>query len=197
MRARPFNEALYFFEQSGFCLWLFAALAIGACSVALRRGVVIGSVLITLPSTVQYVSQEGTMAPRRVPPQVVRAMRSLAAESAPGDVVLVRPEQQRYPPPPLLIGRRVPYTRFIPFFAQLASRETLQERYERVRSFFESEDAAAARAVARELGAGFVALAGAEDVRFEKRGTLELVYEEAGARVYRITGDATLPAPRR
>ena len=200
LRARPFNEALYFFEQSGLCLWLFAALAIGASSMfpARRRAVLVGAAaLLTLPSTVQYAWQERTMAPRRIPPQVVRAMQALTAASAPGDVVLVRPEQQRYPPPPLLVGRRVPFTRFIPFFNQLASRETLQQRYERVRSFFETEDPAVARAAARELGAGFVALSGAEDVRFEKGGLLELVYEDGGARVFRISAGATLPAPRR
>jgi len=198
LRARPFNEALYFFEQSGFCLWLFAALAVGGLpSPALRRAAVVSAALFTLPSTLQYVWQEMITSPRRVPAQVVRAMQALAAAGAPGDVVLVRPEQQRYPPAPLLVGRRVPFTRFIPFFSQLASRETLQERYERVRSFFETEDPAVARAVARELGAGFVALAGAEDVRFDKRGFLEPLYEEGGARVYRIAPEATLPAPRR
>jgi hypothetical protein len=124
-------------------------------------------------------------------------MLALSRASEPGDVVLVRPERQRYPPPPLLVGRRVPFTRFIPFFAQLASREALQQRYDRARSFFETEDAHLARAMAGELGARFVALAGAEDVRFEKRGVLDLVYEEAGARVYRISADAILPSPRR
>lgn len=192
LRERPFNEALYFFESSGLVLWLFAALAVGKASLAGRNRALalLGCAILTLPSTVQFVRQERRAEPRRLSPAVVRALAELERATRPGDVVLVKPERQRHPPPPLVIGRRVPFTRFIPFFAQLAPRASLIERYQRVAEFFTTTDAAVARSVARELGASTLLLAGGDDVLFPKRGVLELLYGGEGAAVYRI-----IPAP--
>lgn len=188
LRQRPFNEALYFFESSGFALWVFAALAVSASRFAARRpaAALLGCALLALPSSLQFVWQEALSEPRRIPPAAVRATLALARETAPLAVVLVKPERQRYPPPPLVAGRRVPFTRLIPFFAQLAPRAALRARYQRAASFFTTEDPQEARAIARELGASALCLFGADDVRFPKGELLETFFEEAGARVYRI-----------
>jgi hypothetical protein len=53
----------------------------------------------------------------------------------------------------MLIGRRVPFTRFIPFFSQLAPRASLIALYERTARFFATLDPGEARAIAQELGA--------------------------------------------
>jgi len=132
------------------------------------------------------VWQERLAEPRRLSPAVVRALGALAQATRPGDVVLVKPERQRYPPPPIVIGRRVPFTRFIPFFAQLAPREALLQRYERTSAFFTTEDPAKARAIARELHATAVCLFGPEGVRFPNESLLTVVFDEPGARVYLI-----------
>ncbi len=176
-------------------LWLFAALAIGKTSLAGRNRalLLLGCAIVTLPSTVQFVWQERRAEPRRLSPAVVRALAELERATRPGDVVLVKPERQRHPPAPLVIGRRVPFTRFIPFFAQLAPRASLLERYQRVAEFFTTTDAAAARRVARELQASTLLLVGADDVLFPKRGALELLYAGEGAAVYRISPAPPLP----
>jgi hypothetical protein len=198
-RERPFNEALYFFESSGAVLWVFAALAVaGAASAAtppLRALLVSGAALLSLPSTLQYVWQERSAETRRVPPALVRALGELQRATRPGEVVLVKPERQRHPPAPMLIGRRVPFTRFIPFFAQLAPRAELVARYERTALFFTTPDAALARAIAHELGARTLLLVGNEDVVFDKRGTLQLLYGGESASVWRITPGPP-PPPR-
>jgi hypothetical protein len=187
LRERPFNEALYFFEQSGFVLWLFTAVVLGGlASATLRRGAVAVVAALSLPSSVEYVWQERTLEPRRLAPALVEATLALAQATRPGDVVLVKPERQRHPPPPLLVGRRVPYTRFIPFFAQLAPRAALVERYEIVSRFFETEDPQEARRIARGLHATALCLGGADDVRFEKATVLEPVFEREGASVWRV-----------
>ena len=125
-----------------------------------------------------------------MPPAVVRALAELQRATRPGEVVLVKPERQRHAPAPMLIGRRVPFTRFIPFFSQLAPRASLIARYERTARFFATLDPGEARAIAQELGAKTLLLVGGEDVLFEKRGTLELLYGGEGAALYRI-----IPSP--
>lgn len=188
LRERPFNEALYFFESSGILLWVFGALAIGDLSlVGARRALVLaGCAVMTLPSMLQFVWQERHAEPRRLSPVIVHALQALQDATRPGDVVLVRPERQRYPPPPLIVGRRVPFTRFIPFFAQLAPREVLRQRYERTSAFFTTEDPAEARAIARELQATAVCLFGADNLRFPKDSLLTVLFDEPGARIYLI-----------
>jgi hypothetical protein len=42
--------------------------------------------------------------------------------------------------------------------------------------------------IARSLGASYLALYASDRVRFDTTGLLETVYEEPGAKVYRIVG---------
>jgi hypothetical protein len=127
-------------------------------------------------------------------------MAALAQRGHAGEVVLMRPEPKRYPPPPMvLIGWRVPYSRFIPYLYQVAPPAELRLRLERVRAFFKAREAEQALEVARELNARYVCLFGEDDVDFPKAGVLRPVYEEDNARVFEIVDPsraATLP-PRR
>src|SRR5262249_52315746 len=159
-----------------------------------RRLAWAASAVLTLHSTLQFVWQDRRLEPRRLSPAVVRALRALERQTSPGDVVMVKPERQRLPPPPLIIGRRVPFTRFIPFFSQLAPRPTLIERYERTSAFFATPDSAEAQAIARELHAKALLLVGGDEVRFPKDGLLEPLFDEDGVRLYRIS---PVPLPRR
>jgi len=121
-----------------------------------------------------------------IPAPWVRAMRALARESQPGDVVLQRPGARFPPAPVVLIGRRVPYERFTPWLTQFASPSALEARHERVYLFFRTRDRDQAVAIARELGARFLCLYDGERVRFDTAGLLEPIYEEPAARVYRL-----------
>jgi hypothetical protein len=126
---------------------------------------------------------------------MVRAMDALERVSQPGDVVMQRPGA-RYPPAPVVLaGRRVPYERFTPYLTQFASREALLARHEAVYRFFRTGDRDEALAIARSMGARFLALYGRDRVRFDTAGVLEPVFEEEGARVFRIVYPAERPAP--
>jgi hypothetical protein len=117
---------------------------------------------------------------------MVRAARAIEAASQPGDVVLQRPGG-RYPPAPVVLaGRRVPYERFTPYLTQFASRESLEARHEQVYRFFRTSDREEAIAIARALGARFLALYGRDRVRFDTTGLLRPVHEEDEARVYEL-----------
>jgi hypothetical protein len=117
---------------------------------------------------------------------MVRAMRALEAASQPGDVVLQRPGG-RYPPAPVVLaGRRVPYERFTPYLTQFASKQALEARHETVYRFFRTRDRGEAIAIARSLGARFLALYGPDRVRFDTTGLLQPLHEEEGARLYRL-----------
>jgi hypothetical protein len=117
---------------------------------------------------------------------MVRAVLALERASRPGDVVLQRPGA-RYPPAPVVLaGRRVPYERFTPYLTQFASRRDLEARHEVVYRFFRTTSREEALAIARSLGASFLALYGRDRVRFDTTGILEPVHEEEEARLYRI-----------
>ena len=54
--------------------------------------------------------------------------RRWSRRAAPGDVVLMRPFS-RYPPPPIVfVGRRVPFTQYMPYMRQFAPAAELRER---------------------------------------------------------------------
>ena len=185
------NDASYLVEQSGPLLWLFAAAALGglATTRARRVGVVLLLLLLAVPSTVQYAVRKAVIAPDRLPAPMVRAAAALETASAPGDVVLQRPGA-RYPPAPVVLaGRRVPYERFTPWLTQFATRQALEARHQAVYRFFRTPDRAEAIAIARSLDARFLALYGQDRVRFDTAGVLEPIYEEPGARLFRLKLD--------
>jgi hypothetical protein len=140
-----------------------------------------------LPATLQFLVKKATLPSDPMPAPMVRAMRALAARSAPGDVVMQRPGARFPPAPVILIGRRVPYERFTPYLTQFAAREELQARHETVFRFFRTTDAAEALEIARRLHARWLCLYGGDRVRFAGVD-LDPVHEEEGARCY------TLPA---
>jgi hypothetical protein len=184
----PVNDAAYLVEQSGPLLWIFAASALSALSRSSieRVLVAVGIVVLAVPSTLQYAAKKATTEPDRVPAPMVRAMAALERASARGDVVLQRPGA-RYPPAPVVLaGRRVPYERYTPYLTQFASRQALLDRHELVYRFFRTTDRDEALAIARRLGATFVALYGYDRVRFDASGVLAPIHEEPGARLYRI-----------
>lgn len=191
------NDAAYLVEQSGPLLWLFAAAALAAFATSpLRRAAALATVLLlATPATWQYAAKKAATPPDRLPAPMVRAVRALERVSAPGDVVLQRPGA-RYPPAPVVLaGRRVPYERFTPYLTQFAAKKDLEARHEAVYRFFRTTDREEAIAIARSLGASFVALYGRDRVRFDTAGLLEPVHEEEEARVYRILGPGhRLPA---
>jgi hypothetical protein len=182
------NDAAYLVEQSGPLLWVFAAIALASLATSpLRRGVALAALaLLATPSTAQYVAKKATTPPDRLPAPMVRAARALERASRPGDVVLQRPGA-RYPPAPVVLaGRRVPYERFTPYLTQFASRQDLEARHELVYRFFRTSRREEALAIARSLGASFLALYGHDRVRFDTAGVLQPIHEEEGARLYRI-----------
>lgn len=183
------NDAGYLLEQSGPLLWIFTAVTLaGLATTRVRRAVVLALTLLAAgPASFQYAAKKARIAPDRIPAPMVRAMRVLATVSKPGDVVLQRPGGARYPPAPVVLaGRRVTYERFTPYLTQFVSREDLESRHREVYRFFRTRDREEALAIARRLGASFLALYGHDRVRFDTRGVLEPVHEEQAARLYRI-----------
>lgn len=189
-RQKFVNDAAYLVEQSGPLLWVFAAIALARFATTRpRRALALACLVLATPATVQYAAKKATVAPDRLPAPMVRAARALEAVSRPGDVVLQRPGG-RYPPAPVVLaGRRVPYERFTPYLTQFAAKDALEARHEQVYRFFRTNDRAEAVAIARALGARFLALYGKDRVRFDTSGLLEPVHEEDEARVYRLKLD--------
>jgi hypothetical protein len=152
-------------------------------------------VALALPATLQYVVKKAETPPDHLPAAMVRAMAVLERVSRPGDVVLQRPGA-RYPPAPVILaGRRVPYERFTPYLTQFAPRAALLARHEVVYRFFHTTERGEALAIARSLGATYLALYGSDRVRFDTVGVLVPLYEEPEARLYRIR-DAEPPPVR-
>lgn len=183
---RPQNEALYFFEQSGVLLWIFVVLAIGGMRLKGPRRVLLALVLAatTLPSTVQFVFAKASIPPLRVPSEVLEAMEALKGVTKPGDVILERPRLQRFPPPPMVfIGRRVPFSSYLPFLTQWVSKEELGERMRSVKRFFETHEPAEARVLASSLGARGLCLYGSDSLASGTSGLRE-VYRGERVRVY-------------
>jgi hypothetical protein len=182
------NDAAYLVEQSGPLLWVFAALALAgfATSPARRLLALAAVLLLATPATWQFAARKKATPPGRLPAPMVRAVQALERVSRPGDVVMQRPGA-RYPPAPVVLaGRRVPYERFTPYLTQFASRQDLEARHALVFRFFRTTSRDEALAIARSLGASYLALYWDDRVRFDTAGVLEPVHEEEGARAYRI-----------
>ena len=181
------NDAGYLLEQGGPILWLFTL--VGLVGWATRRRwprLALATLVLALPATVQFTVKKARLPPDPLPAATVRAMWALQARSDPGDVVLQRPGARFPPAPVILIGRRVPYERFTPYLTQFAPRAALEERHLVVHRFFQTTDRDEAKAIARSLGARFLALYARDRVRFDTAFLLEPVYEEPEARVYRF-----------
>jgi hypothetical protein len=182
------SAMIYFVEQSGTLLWAFTAVAVGAW-VARRRRPALSLALVGLvavPSTVEFTARKARVGPAAIPGAFVRALRAVARDGRPGDLVLQRPVP-RYPPlPAVLIGRRVLYERFTPYLTQFAPKEELRRRHEMLYRFFRTRDPAVARSIARDLGARYVMLYWKDRVRFDTRNVLVPLHEEEDARAYRL-----------
>ena len=192
------NDAAYLVEQSGPLLWVFTAVVLArmAATPAHRPAVLVATVLLATPATIHFAAKKATTPPDRLPAAMVRAARELERVSRPGDVVLQRPGA-RYPPAPVVLaGRRVPYERFTPWLTQFAPRRALEQRHEAVYRFFHTADRLEAIDIARSLDARYLALYGADRLRFDTSGLLEPVHEEEGARLYRLCLDAVSPGAR-
>lgn len=181
------NDAAYIVEQGGPLLWVFTALALARLAERRGRLFAMALLLLAVPSTLQFVVRKCATPPDRLPAAMVRAVAALRERARPGDVVLQRP-RARYPPAPVLLANlRVPYERYTPFRTQFATKAALERRHQQVFAFFRTQDAGEARAIARQLGASWLALYGSDRVRFPTAGFLETVFEEEGARVYRLS----------
>jgi hypothetical protein len=183
-----FDESVYFTVQSGALLWLFTALAWadGATSAVRRAALVVVALALALPSTVEFVWRKATTPAEVVPARVVNAMDVLERSSRLGDVVLMRPFS-RYPPPPIvLVGRRVPFTHYMPYMRQFAPADVLKDKERDVRNFFRTADPAEARQIARRLGARFVYLFGPQSIAPAVEAGLRSLYADEGCRLYAI-----------
>lgn len=182
------NDAAYLVEQGGPLLWIFTAIALAAFARSAARRVVaaVAVVVLGLPATAQLVFKKLQTRSNPIPAAMVRAMDGLRAASRPGEVVLQRPGGRFPPAPVILIGRRVPYERFTPYLTQFAPRADLLARHELVYRFFHTGERGEGVAIARELGARYLALYGRDRLRFDTEGLLEPIHEEPEARVYRI-----------
>jgi hypothetical protein len=191
------SAAIYFVEQSGALLWVFAALALGAWAGRGRRraAVLAAAALLTLPSTLEFAWRKALVAPVVVPAAAVRAVRAIARDARPGDRVLQRPGG-RYPPLPAVLGpQRVLYERFTPYLTQFAPAQELRLRHEALFRFFHTSDRSEALAIARSLGARYLCLYGSDHVRFDPGPAFVPLHEEEEARSYRIEPQAEGAAP--
>lgn len=183
-----FDEGVYFTVQSGVLLWIFAASAVASFGTdGTRRYLVCAaSAALALPTTVELVHGKAMSVPDLVPARVLDAMAALQQDSRPGDVVLMRPFS-RFPPPPIVfIGRRVAFTRYMPYMTQFASEGEIRARESAVREFFRTEDPAVAFRIARGLGARYVYLYGPQTLAPPVAAKLDPIYAEGGTRLYRV-----------
>jgi hypothetical protein len=188
-RRTHFNEATYFLEQSGPLLWVFFVLAVTAAGLHGARAFAAAfvSAALSLPSSVQFVMHKRSLPPARMPPALVASTDALRGVTQPLEVVMVKPDPRRYPPPPLvLIGRRVPFTQSIPYLTQFAPRSDVEARLVTVRAFFQTGQPEEALGIARSLGARYVCLYGSDKLGFEPGGVLKTVFERENVRVYEI-----------
>jgi hypothetical protein len=182
------SATIYFLEQSGAVLWAFTALAVAGWAARTRRPAVAVSLagLVALPSTFEFAVRKAAVPPDPVPAGFVRALDAIARDGLPGDVVIQRPVA-RYPPlPAVLVGRRVVYERFTPYLTQFAPAAELRRRHEALYRFFQTRDRDEALAIARDFRARYVCLYRSDRLRFDTRGVLVPLHEEADARAYRI-----------
>jgi hypothetical protein len=180
------DESFYFAQASGLALWLFAAPVVLAAGRH-RALWTAAALLLSTPSTIEFVARKAAQPPERIPAAAVDAMRALRAASCPGDVVMTRPlASYDVPLPVVLAGRRVVFSNYIGYWQQFIHPGGLRERDRLVRGFFRSPEPVRALAIARSMDARFVYLTGPQKVDFDPRGALEPLFERGSERVYRI-----------
>ena len=182
------SAAIYFVEQSGAVLWVFAAIALAAwAGRGRRRALVLAcAAALTLPSTVEFVVRKARVSPDVVPAAAVRAVQAIARDAQPGDRVLQRPGG-RYPPLPVVLApQRVVYERFTPYLTQFAPPAELRRRHEALFLFFRTTERGEALAIARSLGARYLCLYGDDRIHFDPGASLAPLHEEPGGRAYRL-----------
>ncbi len=181
------DESFYFLQASGLALWLFASPVLVGVA---RRSLIAGCVaaLVTFASTGEFLVRTWQHGPEVVPAPAVRAMTALRMASRPGDVVLMQVRIPHVPLPVVLAGRRVAFADYIGYWRQFVTPEARARRRKQVRSFFQAEDAETALAVARQLEARYVYLAGPRRRKraLERAGVIELLFQEGSERIYRI-----------
>lgn len=183
---QEFNEAVYFSNASGALLWLFVALALERRRPGRRGPLLAAVVLLSLPNVVEFAWRKAATPPDVVPARVLEAMALLEQDSAPGDVVLMRPSS-RYPPPPVVfVGRRVAFTPFFGYLRQFVPAAEVRERSATVRAFFQARTAAEARAVAEGLQARHVFLQGSQQMGEGAHAALEPLYLKDDTALYRV-----------
>ena len=186
------DESFYFLQASGLALWVFSAPVLVA--VARRSAAVAAlALLVAFAPAAEFLLKKVPQEPDVVPAPAVRAMKALRQASCPGDVVVMQTKIAYVPLPVVLAGRRVALADYLGYWRQFTSFEALARRKDEVRSFFRAEDARSGFEAARSLGARYAYVTGRRKRTLEEAGVLEPFFEEAGQRVYRITGFA----PRR
>jgi hypothetical protein len=200
-----FDEGVYLSVESGALLWIFTAMGVAYLAGRGRRrwAVCAAAAVLSLPSTIELVEGKAAVPPDLVPARVLRAMAALQHDGRLGDVVLMRPFS-RFPPPPIVfVGRRVPFTHYMPYMQQFATASEIRDREAEVREFFRTDDAERALRIAQRLGARHAYLYGPQSIAPAVEARLEPLYVEGGLRLYRIpqapprAGDSTPRSPRR
>lgn len=190
-----YNEGVYFIQQSLILSGVFGVCTLGRWA-ARGRPALVGLLVLALglPTTVQFVLRKRATPPGRLPVALMRVLDVLALDGRRGDVVIA-PATTRWPPPALtLLGRRLPYTRFIPYMAQFAPRAEVERRRLLVGTFFQSTDPEQALALARSLGARHVLLYGGQPLAFDPERIFERRASAGHAHLYRVA-PADAPAP--
>ena len=119
----------------------------------------------------------------------MRAVRAIALDARPGDVVLQRPGG-RYPPLPAVLARqRVVYERFTPYLTQFAPADELRRRHEALFRFFRTKDRDEALAIARSSAPATCACT-ETTASASSGGMLVPLTEEPEGRAYRIADPA-------
>ena len=185
------NDAAYLVEQSGPLLWVFAALGLArfATSRARRAVVVAALLLFATARDLSVRRQEGPHGAR--PHAGADGARDGRARHG------FEPGRRRAPAArrPLAAGARGARR---PPRALRALHAVLDAVRGEGRPRGAPRDGvpllpyggpAEAMQIARSLGASYLALYGSDRVRFDTAGLLETVYEEEGARVYRILAE--------
>jgi hypothetical protein len=191
-----YNEGVYFVQQSAILSALFAACVLGRWA-GHGRALLVGllTLALGLPTTVQFVVRKRASAPGRLPASLMRVLDVLARESQRGDVVIA-PITTRWPPPALtLLGRRQPYTRFIPYMAQFASAPVLERRRALMNAFFKSREPGTALALARALGGRHVLVYGHQSLAFVPEPAFELRASDGNVHLYRVPPAEAPPTP--